>query len=116
MKLLLALTVLVSSCASTSSTLVIVSKACAVTAGKAVLPTAILEVENALALVTVSTALAALTSIAAKFGEAFVTCAVQEIVRESATNYARSDGTDAIAARKDLNGSAWLAQHAVRAP
>jgi hypothetical protein len=87
-----------------------VAKDCVIQAGETA-GVAITEVESAVALPTVASAIAALERIAGQYGVAFVSCVVDRIVGESNIAFARSNEQDPVAMRKIFNGREWLARH-----
>lgn len=95
---------------ATTNTVIAVAKDCAVQSGKAMVPDAILEIEQAVALASTGAALAALESLGAKYGTAFVSCVVDRIVHEAANNMARG-ADDSSTKSKAANGAAWLVRH-----
>lgn len=100
------------SCATTSSPIA-VTKDCLIQAGHDTAGPAITEIESAVAMPTVASALAALERIAGHYGIAFVSCVVDRVTGESQVAFARSNEQDGIALRKITNGHEWLELHPV---
>jgi hypothetical protein len=91
-----------------------VGKDCAVQAGREVAGQAILEVETAVAQATPAAALGLLEAVGLKYGIAFVSCAVSQIIGESKANLARAgDAGSQLDAVKVVNGQLWLSEHPV---
>ncbi len=88
-----------------------VAKDCTIQAGRDTAGPAIAEIESAVAMPTVASALAALERIAGTYGIAFVSCVVDRVTDESRMNLLRSNNQDPIAMRKMVNGRAWLDEH-----
>lgn len=100
-------------CGTTAgSTVIRVSRQCAAEAGQEALPTAMSEVETAVAQASLDGALGLLERLAVQYGVDFVSCYVAEISREATARLAQ--GADLPLERtRERNSRAWLARHPV---